>query len=268
MLRVISYNIRFDNPQDGANAWSQRRERVAALLQRYEPALIGLQEALQHQLAYLTQELGTYGAFGVGRDDGATGGEFNPILFQMSQLRLQRQETFWLSRTPDVPGSKSWGSDCRRIVTWGEFETVDTGSRFFLFNTHFDNKSTRARIEAARLLRARIEMTAGRVPALVTGDFNDVAVSRTYQILTTAAANGFVLHDAHAVTQAAHEGPAGTVNLNFAEPLGDKIDFIFVTPGVEVVRHAILADAANGRFPSDHLPVLVDVRFPGPAARG
>jgi endonuclease/exonuclease/phosphatase family metal-dependent hydrolase len=263
MLRVISYNIRFDNPQDAANGWPHRQQQVADLLSRYEPALIGLQEALLHQLSYLSEELAELGAFGVGRDDGASGGEYNPILFRRSGLRLHRQETFWLSRTPEVAGSKSWGSDCRRIVTWGEFEERRSGSRFFLFNTHLDNKSSRAREEGARLLRSRIEAVAGGHPAIVTGDFNTTAGSRPYRILTEPGAKGFFLQDAHTITEAPHEGPAGTLNLNFGEPLGAKIDFIFVTPGVEVLRHAILADSADGRFPSDHLPVLADVRLPG-----
>jgi endonuclease/exonuclease/phosphatase family metal-dependent hydrolase len=262
MLRVISYNIRVDSPPTGPHAWSRRKAGVAALLRRYEPALTGVQEALPHQLDDLVAALPGTGAFGVGRDDGAGGGELNPILFQTARLRLRQQGTFWLSRTPDVPGSSSWGAGCRRIVTWGEFVEVATGTHFFLFNTHLDHQSALAREEGARLLKARMAAIAGQQPVVVTGDFNDVAGSPMFRLLTEPDGGDIVLQDAQQVAEVGHEGPAGTFNLDFAAPVGEKIDYIFVSPDVAVRRHAILDDAGGGRYPSDHLPVLADVRLP------
>lgn len=260
-LSVISYNVRVDTTQDGAYGWAARREAVTALLRERGAALIGLQEALAHQRDDLVHGLEGYEAVGVGRDDGATTGEFNPILYQTGRLRLCRQETFWLSETPDVPGSMSWGAGYPRIVTWSEFEAAGGGRRLFLFNTHLDHQSERAREEGARLLRARMAAIAGSRPAVVTGDFNCESGSRPLQILVAPGADGLALQDAQNVAGEGHAGPAGTLTSNFREPLGPKIDFILVTAGVEVLRHAVLDEKAGDRFPSDHLPVLAEIRL-------
>lgn len=261
-LRVISYNIRVDSPPEGPHAWSRRKAAVSTLLHRYEPALVGVQEALAHQLADLLERLPGYGAFGVGRDDGAAGGELNPILYLESRLQLRRQETFWLSQTPEVAGSSSWDAGCRRIVTWGEFEETDAGRRFFLFNTHLDHQSARAREEGARLLQRRVTALVGPQPAVVTGDFNDVPGSAMHRILVEPQPGALLLQDAQLVARGEHEGPAGTFNLDFTAPVGDKLDYIFVTTNITVLRHAILDDAGEEAYPSDHLPVLVDLRLP------
>lgn len=260
-LSVISYNVRVDTTQDGAYGWAARREAVAALLRARGAALIGLQEALAHQLDDIVDRLEGYEAAGVGRDDGATTGEFNPILYRTGRLRLCRQGTFWLSETPDVPGSMSWGAGYPRIVTWGEFEAAGSGRRLFLFNTHLDHQSVRAREEGARLLRARMATIAGSRPAVVTGDFNCESGSRPLQILVAPGADGLALQDAQNVAGEGHAGPAGTLTSNFREPLGPKIDFILVTAGVEVLRHAVLDEKSGDRFPSDHLPVLAEIRL-------
>ncbi len=264
-LRIITYNVRVDTTQDGAYGWAARRKQVAALLRRHEPALIGLQEALAHQLRDLLARLPGYRAAGVGRDDGAAAGEFNPILYRAGRLRLRRQETFWLSPTPDAPGSLGWGAAYPRIVTWAEFEATGSGGsgrRLFLFNTHLDHQSERAREEGARLLRARLAAMAGPHPAVLTGDFNCESGSPPLQILLAPGADGLTLQDAQHIAREGHAGPTGTLTHNFDEPLGPKIDFILVTPGIEVLRHATLDDRAGDRFPSDHLPVLAEIRLP------
>jgi len=272
MLRVLSYNIRYNNPADGANAWPRRRDRVASVLHLYHPDLIGLQEVLHDQLVYLASRLPMYGWVGVGRDDGDTRGEYTVIFYRRARLDLVRSGTFWLSQTPDVPGRMGWDADCVRIVTWAEFVDKETGAPCVHANTHFDHRGKRARVESARLLRAFLAARPTAMPAIVTGDFNCTEQSETYRTLTEAtAADGLPLRDAMHIAQAPHHGPSGSLNTQFAEPLREKIDYIFVWPQVEeeceekrkiqVQRHAILADHWDGCYPSDHLPVLADLRI-------
>ncbi|MEZ4661710.1 MAG: endonuclease/exonuclease/phosphatase family protein [Caldilineaceae bacterium] len=266
MLRIISYNIRYHNPNDGANAWPHRQARVIELLNRYQPDLIGLQEVRKEPLDDLMAGLPDFGWVGVGRDDGQEAGEFAAIFYRKSRLQLAQSGTFWLSEAPAQVGSIGWDASLPRIATWAEFVDAQSAARFLHLNTHFDHRGMTAQVESAHLLR---RFSAERVPALptvMTGDFNCVEGSAPYVALTAPDGNGSPLRDAMHITQTPHEGPTGTFNGDFADPLYEKIDFVFVwkpptdaVPAVQVQRHAILADQENGRYPSDHLPVLAEV---------
>ena len=151
-LRVISYNVRFNNPGDGINAWPERRDRVAALLRFHEADLIGVQEALAGQLDDLDAALPGHAWLGVGRDDGATTGEYTAIFYRTDRLELLDEGTFWLSPTPSVPGSVGWDAAITRIATWARFRDLRTGTAFVHLNTHFDHVGAEARTESARLI--------------------------------------------------------------------------------------------------------------------
>lgn len=265
-IRVVSFNIRYNNPNDGENAWPNRLDRVAGLLRTHRADLVGVQEALQGMLDDLQERLPAFSWIGVGRADGATGGEYSALFYRTDRFALLDQGTFWLSETPEVPGSKSWDAAIERIVTWGQFEDRRTGDVFYYFNTHFDHRGAEARAESARLLRTRIAEIAGDAPVLLTGDFNADPASLPYQILTGAAddvpAPGLHLYDAMHRAAEPHYGPTSTWNGFTAIEPGRRIDFIFTGEEVRVLRHAILPDAWDGRFPSDHLPVLADVVLP------
>ncbi|MEZ4860718.1 MAG: endonuclease/exonuclease/phosphatase family protein [Caldilineaceae bacterium] len=263
-MRVISYNIRYHNPADGENAWPQRKERVADLLRRHQPDLIGLQEVLHDQLTDLATRLPEYGWLGVGRDDGRAKGEYAPIFYRRDRLALAASDTFWLSATPEQPGTFGWDAACVRIATWARMTDKATGATLLHLNTHFDHRGTVAQAASAQLLHTFLRHETHGQPALVTGDFNCTEASVPYQILTRpVATDDTPLLDAmhHAATP--HQGPTATFNTNFADPLHTKIDFIFVRPAttaaqLSIAHHAILADQTEGRYPSDHLPVLVD----------
>ncbi|MCB9157806.1 MAG: endonuclease/exonuclease/phosphatase family protein [Caldilineaceae bacterium] len=266
MLRIISYNIRYNNPDDGENAWPHRKARVVELLNRYQPDLIGLQEVRKEPLDDLIAGLPDFGWAGVGRDDGKEAGEFAAIFYRQSRLHLAQSATFWLSETPHVVGSVGWDASLPRVATWAEFADAQNGARFLFVNTHFDHRGMTAQVESAHLLRRFLAERTPALPAIVTGDFNCVEASSPYAALTTAADGTTPLRDAMYASQAAHEGPTGTFNNDFADPLHDKIDYIFVwqpqtaaAPAVQVQRHATLADQQNGRYPSDHLPLLAEV---------
>ncbi|MEM7031461.1 MAG: endonuclease/exonuclease/phosphatase family protein [Chloroflexota bacterium] len=261
MTRIISYNIRYNNPADGDQAWPHRKDRVASLLQLYQPEIIGLQEVLNDQLAYLIEALPEFEYVGVGRDDGQTKGEYAPIFYRRDQFALSDSGTFWLSETPDQAGSFGWDAACVRIATWAILTEKSTQKQFLHLNTHFDHRGQQAQIRSAELILKFLsqQQSIGRI--IVTGDFNCVADSESYTYLTGVdQPDKLTLIDAMLHSQTRHHGPTGTLNTNFTNPIRDKIDFIFVWPAnkIQVHRHAILADHWDGVYSSDHLPVLVD----------
>ncbi|MEM7125342.1 MAG: endonuclease/exonuclease/phosphatase family protein [Chloroflexota bacterium] len=261
MLRFISYNIRCNTTVDGENAWPFRRERVASLLQLYRPDLLGLQEVLQEQLDYLVAALPEFGWIGAGRDDGQMAGEYVPIFYRRSQVELIDSGVFWLSETPDVVGSRGWDASLPRTVTWANFVHKETNTPLICLNTHFDHRGPQAQVESAHLLRRFLATQAEKGPSIVSGDFNCTSESSTYQALTADVVDGPILLDTMFQSQSPHHGPSATFNSRFADPLDEKIDYIFCLPGTRVLRHAVLADHWDGLYPSDHLPVLVDIEL-------
>ena len=258
-LRVMSYNIRFDNPADGINRWDNRRERVSNLIRFHSPHIIGLQEAEYHQITWLVRRLQRYGWSGVGRTDGKKAGEFSPVLFDTTRYAKLDGDTFWLSPKPDTPG-KGWDAALPRIVSWVHLKAKDSGEIFFFFNTHFDHRGQEARKESARLILDKITQIAGRqAPVVLTGDFNATPDSEPYKILTERLKDGFdtslIPHYGPEVTFLGKGGPfyvAGGKG-------GRRIDYIFASRDVKVIRHGIIGSFREGRFPSDHLPVLAEI---------
>jgi len=170
-ISVMTYNIRFNNPDDGPNAWPNRRQAVIELIRKYNPDLFGLQEALIDQIHEIHDGLGHYSWFGVGRDDGAVRGEFSPVFYRDGRYELLDGSTFWLSETPAVPGSMGWDAACPRVVTWVKLQDKSSGEILFFFNTHFDHMGDTARMESARSLMEKIKDIAGDYPVVVTGEF-------------------------------------------------------------------------------------------------
>lgn len=253
-LRVMTFNIRYNNPGDGEDAWPNRREMAASMIRFHDADVAGLQEALKGQIDDLQELLPNYAWTGVGRADGEEAGEFSPIFFRVDRLELLRDDTFWLSETPAVPGSKSWDAAIERIATWAVFRDRVTDEEIFVLNTHFDHIGEEAREESAELIVARLDSLAGGRPVVVTGDFNTTPQTAPYVTLT-----GGMLQDAMTVSQHPHHGPTSTWNGFEAIVPNRRIDYIFVNQGFQVIEHGILADTWEDRFPSDHLPVLAEV---------
>ena len=168
--------------------------------------------------------------------------------------------TFWLSQTPDTV-SMGWDAACFRTVAWCRFKDDKTGKKFSHFNTHFDHRGEQARIESARLLLLKIREIAGEHPVVITGDFNTTPDSEPYNILTNGSQENKSesLQDSRLISVYPHHGPTGSFSgFKQAGIPGQQIDFIFIKNGVRVIRHGILSDTFDGRFPSDHLPVLAE----------
>ena len=263
-LRVMTFNIRYDTPSDGPNAWPHRRDWVAGLIRYHEADVIGVQEALVHMLTELDTRLPGFARVGVGRSDGRSGGEFSAILYRTDRLELLDSGTFWLSPTPEVAGSKGWDADFERVATWARFRDHRTGCRHLHLNTHLDHVGEEARRQSARLIRQRAFAMAGGLPVIVTGDLNADPSSEPYRIFTrdTIGGAGPPLRDAMLESRDGHYGPTSTWTAFRAIEPGRRIDYVLVSPGVVVWKHAILPDSWDGRFPSDHLPVLAALDTP------
>lgn len=264
-IRVISYNIRYDNPDDGINRWDNRKERVAGLIQFYHPDLLGIQEGLPHQVAYLEEQLSGYARVGIGRNGPDEGGEYSAVFYDTTRFEPLDTGTFWLSTEPSRPEA-GWDAALPRIVTWIGLMEQTSGEVLYLFNTHFDHRGVRARQESAKLILRKIDEIAGKHRVILTGDFNATPDSEPYRTLTSGD-----LKDGFYATHQPHTGPLVTFpNLEtpFYLPdstgMGKRIDYIFTNSGFTVARHAISGSYRDGRFPSDHLPVVADLLIARP----
>ncbi len=262
-IRVMTFNIRMNTPADSLNAWPSRKDLVASMVRFHQADLVGFQEVLDDQMEDLKQALPEFGWFGVGRDDGQKAGEYSAIFYRKNRFNLQRQETFWLSETPEVAGSRGWDAACVRIVTWGEFQDNWTGKKFHHFNTHFDHRGELARKNSVRLLLSKVQTIAGTKPVVVTGDFNFNESSPLYSLIIDSAhvQNLYELFDSKKLSQQPIHGPSGTFQ-GFKEVVpNQKIDYIFVNSKFNVLQHGVLSDRWENRWPSDHLPVLAVIQI-------
>lgn len=255
-LHVMSFNVRFASTSM-PNSWPQRRSVLARLLNRELPTVLGTQEGLSTQLRDIDHDLPPrYDWIGVGREGGSRG-EFTAVFYDTYRLDLRRSGQFWLSDTPSVAGSATWGNDVPRMATWAEFRDRRTSRHFLVLNTHFDNKSENASRRSAELVRTRLAALGGGLPVLLIGDFNDPAgKSASYDILV--GRGGFAdswLAAGRRLTPlyATYHG------YRRLRPEGNRIDWILTSDRVTVHSAAINTFAENGQFPSDHFPVQAAV---------
>ena len=263
-LTVMSFNIRYGTAKDGENHWTARREMLFDVIREQDADLVGLQEALASQIDEIVAAVPIYAVVGVGRDDAARAGEFSAILFRKDRLSVAEAGTFWFSDTPTVPGSKTWGNNITRISTWARFIDRD-GRGFYHFNLHLDHESQPSRERSTVLLKQRIDARAvGTDPAVVTGDFN---VGERNPALPALVGNGPGDASAAFVDTFRMRHPTETTvgtftGFKFGATDGDKIDYVLVPPGTEVLTASIVRTSRNDRYPSDHFPVVAKVRLP------
>lgn len=257
-IKAMTFNIRYDNTMDSINPWTVRKEWVVELLKKYDADVVGLQEALEHQMDFIADSLPQYDWVGVGRDDGKTKGEYIPILYKKEHFELLEHNHFWLSKSPEEVGSKSWGA-LRRMVTWVKLKDKRNGEIFFVFNTHFDHYSRKARRKSADLLLEYLDNITKGDFSIVMGDFNALPHTRPYRKL---AMN---LKDTHHLSIDLRRSSIFTFH-GFGSERMDKyrtIDYIFLTDDqkMRVLKHTVIIDDWNGKFPSDHFPVLATMQW-------
>jgi len=259
-VAVMTFNVRYNNPNDLQNSWPNRKSLVASTIQFQKIEIAGLQEVLNGQLKDLEGLLPEYAWLGVGRDDGKEGGEYNPIFYLKSRFKILAQSTFWLSETPDTAGSRGWDAACNRVVTWARFEDQANKQAFFFFNTHFDHVGEIARLQSAELVLKKIGEIAGTEPVILTGDFNCGSDDAPYHLLISGDGKAPGLVDTLRLSKTGHYGSTQSFNgFNIELDPGNVIDFIFVRGIKSVLRHGIIAEIWDGKFASDHYPVIAEV---------
>jgi len=261
-INVVSFNIRYGSARDGENHWDKRKDFVVETVRELDPDLLGTQEPLGFQRDYLSSKLPEYSVFGVGREDGREEGEMMAIFYRTERFEKLDGGHFWLSETPNVPGSMSWNTACTRMVTWVKLKDLKNADRvLWFFNTHLDHKSEPARLEGARLIRRRVNEMAAGAPVVITGDFNAAEKSEPYQALFEQSGS-VPLQDTWRVAQPKAQQNEGTfTNFSLKSRGENRIDWIAISNGFKVQSAAIVEINRNGVTPSDHLPVQARLAF-------
>lgn len=258
-INVMSFNIRYDNLRDGLDNWKFRAKHVAEMFKKHDVAAGGLQEVQHHQLVWLKQALPDYDFVGVGRDDGKKKGEYAPVFFRKADFELLKTQTVWLSETPQKVGSKGWDAALPRIATFAVLKHKSAGITMLLGNAHYDHVGALARKNSGAVIHEYISdiRSEMKLPLLVvTGDFNCLPQSVPFK----AIESGNVLFDTHSLTEN-RVGPNSTWNGFRAVQPDRRIDYVFVNKGITVLQHLTDAAKVNGRYPSDHLPVIVKIKL-------
>lgn len=253
-LRVVSFNVRLPAESDGPDRWEARKDLFVDTVRRLDPDVMGTQELWQIQGDYIVRHLPQYAWFGRDRR-GGHGDEHMGVFYRKDRLRLVESGDFWLSDTPGVVASISWNNLFPRMVTWALFERVADGRRFYLYNTHlpYRDQDEPARERGAALIAARIAALPADVPVVLTGDFNTTPDSAAHAVLSAQ------LQDAWD-SGARRSGPAETFH-GFKGEADKRIDWI-LQRGFQVQAVATDTQARAGHYPSDHFPVLAELRWP------
>eukprot|EP00928_Gymnodinium_smaydae_P057473 TRINITY_DN40711_c0_g1_i1.p1 TRINITY_DN40711_c0_g1~~TRINITY_DN40711_c0_g1_i1.p1 ORF type:complete len:281 (+),score=31.57 TRINITY_DN40711_c0_g1_i1:77-919(+) len=272
-VRVLTFNIRREGPElDEGDIWTARRQAVADLIRNSGASIVGLQEVKPGQLAFLSEVLSPEYVFvGEGRD-ADRGGEASPLFVRQSDFAIARHQTYWISQTPNEPGSKHAGAHCPRVVTCAELRRCD-GAVVFCFNTHLDHAGlndpgTDYRVQQEQgeiLLRVCDEFCGSPLlPRIVVGDLNSGRGAGAPPVLTRAgyidASGGddtptFVGFDGNSAELTAVYGTTCKATT--------QIDWIFVknacARNYEVKGHRYEGSDGRMRYHSDHLAVTADV---------
>lgn len=244
-ISVVTFNIRYGTAPDGENAWPHRREMVLEELESLKPQILGLQECLRDQLDTILEKFPNLSAVGIGREQDGTG-EYSPLLYDRTRFDLLTAETFWLSDTPQVRASKSWGNRITRICTWARLLDRNANSVIIVMNTHWDHESQPARIESGKLIAKRIKEFDPTEPVIVMGDFNVGPEGPAREPFTKIGLrDSFV--DIHP-----DQANKGTFHAFTGKATSDKIDAILVSKQWEVTDAEIIRKEQNGVFLSDH----------------
>lgn len=255
-LKVMTFNIRLSLDSDKENSWVNRKDDALKLMNYYHPDVMGVQEAVPQQMTDIKTGLKNYDFVGVGRDDGAHKGEYSAIFYDTEELKVLQSGTFWLSETPEKP-SKGWDAAYNRVCTYALFKTKKSGQKFWTFNVHFDHVGNVAREKSAQLILDKIKnLNTKNLPVVLTGDFNLTDDTKPVKLLSENLSDSFY----H--SKKAHYGPTGTFTAFDVNTIPkDRIDYIF-TKRFECTSIRTINDKReNLLYPSDHFPVLAELKF-------
>lgn len=273
-LNVMSFNVRYDNPNDAENKWLFRRSAAIEVIRRQKPDLIGIQEALRNQLDEIRQILPDFLEVGVGRDDGKEAGEYAAILVNKKRFEVITSGTFWFSETPEQPGSKAWGANVTRICTWAKLKDLQNKKVITLYNVHLDHESQMARERSVDMLLSKVSLVEDVTPVIVTGDFNAGEdnpairnmVGRFRRDNDQPEDTRWWPYFLDTFQEKQPNGKSVGTFHNFTGTAGTaRIDYVFVSPEWTVLEAKVVGDSADGRYPSDHFPVTARIQLEEPS---
>lgn len=260
-LNVMSFNIRYDNPDDSLNNWQYRKDVAAKTIKNQNADIVGTQEVLVNQLNDLKSRLPEYNVIGVGREDGIEKGEYSAILYKKDRFKEIKSGYFWLSETPEVAGSKGWDGACERIATWAILEDISSKKQLFFINTHLDHVGKIARQEGVTLLLSRANALANGLPIIMTGDFNATPESDVIKHVTDVNSPEHLIHSKDIAVE--KSGTDWTFH-GFGKVSMERrefIDYVFVSKGIKVAKHSVLPEKLDDIFISDHSVVVAQIEI-------
>ncbi|MBS7252753.1 endonuclease/exonuclease/phosphatase family protein [Flavobacterium branchiicola] len=254
-LKLMTYNIRLDVASDGENAWPKRKDYFTSQIQFYSPDIFGVQEATPNQVLDIASAFPDYNRFGIGREEKGTG-EACTIYYKKDRFQVKQSNTFWLSETPNEV-SRGWDAACNRVCTYALFKDLKSKKTFWVFNLHLDHMGEVARVKGVELVLSKIkELNTQNYPVFLMGDFNSEPDTKQIKAIKE------VMNDTKDVSIEKPFGPSGTFNeFKHNEPVTLLIDYIFISKNsrLKIQKHAVLSDSKDLRYPSDHLPVLIEI---------
>lgn len=256
-LKVMTYNIRLNLDSDGENSWTNRKDYFTSQIQFYEPDIFGIQEATPVQVTDIASSLLQYSYVGIGRE-GIGKGESSNVYYKKERFSVIQENTFWLSETPSQI-SKGWDAACNRVCTYVLLKDKKSKKIFWIFNTHLDHIGEEARTKGIELIQSKIKLlNTKNYPVIFMGDFNSEPQEQRIVNLKKE------MLDCRDISLQKPFGPSGTFNgFKHNEAVIKLIDYIFISKnsGFIVNKYAILSDSKDLKYPSDHLPVFVELNF-------
>jgi endonuclease/exonuclease/phosphatase family metal-dependent hydrolase len=254
-LKIMTYNIRLDVASDAENDWTHRKDFFNGQIQFYAPDIFGVQEALPNQVLDIATAQSQYNYVGIGRD-GIGKGESSNIFYKTEKFKVMESNTFWLSATPDTI-SLGWDAACKRVCTYALLKNKKSNKMIWVFNTHLDHMGEVARTKGLELILSRIEkLNTKKYPVVLMGDFNSEPEADRIVALKNK------MNDAKTISKEKPFGPYGTFNgFKYNEATTHLIDYIFLSKSsaITVNKYAVLTDAKNLKYPSDHFPVFIEI---------
>ena len=256
-IKIMTYNIRLDVASDGENDWTHRKDFFASQIQFYEPDIFGVQEATPNQVIDMSVAFSQYNFLGIGRE-GEGKGESSNIFYKTDRFKVLASNTFWLSETPDKI-SKGWDAAFNRVCTYGLFKDLKTQTTFWVFNTHLDHMGELAKTNGILLILSKIKASNTKnYPVFFMGDFNSLPTDDRIEMLKKE------MNDTRDISETKPFGPSGTFNgFQHDKPVTALIDYVFLSKNnkFKVKKYAVLSDSKDLKYPSDHLPVYVEISY-------
>ena len=253
-FNVMTYNILGDMNKSGRP--SDARIRMVKTILNNDVDVLGTQEDGSEHSKYFVENLKKYDIY----RGYAESGDY--IYWRKDKFDSLAEGYYFLSDTPEQR-SKYSDSNQYRTMTYVILKEKQTGKQFLFVNTHLDYRSSEeTRVKQIDVLAALIKkVNKDNLPLVVLGDFN-----------TTMDTGG------SAVVNFLWKNPNINLTSKVAESKGDKgptliegkftlrhpyvFDYIFVTPDLVYTKYyTVVNNIFNGKYPSDHLPVLAQIEI-------